>query len=471
MSEPTVLGEDELCVIAVIRPAMTKPSSATWHCSLSMHHLNDEDVGWASVAAADAGPASAAASSSSRAAPTKKRPGRPRKIPDHVVPHAAGHDVSVAPAVPSDVKPEVCATGKDSGRVVQAVWKAGQRILCRIGSLFQSRLWEVLNSEFRTRAGEPAQANARPAAEAPDSDSDDNPAKVLLTGTSILKVSVQQRVSGGKYLKSQQVLGRNEKRVACCVLNFAGLFTGFMMAKCCEKSSAPDSAWQIAALIKRRRYDETPTKLALKETDGNQSWQELGKKHATAQVAKVFQTELACGVVMYNSRTHEACLMKTTLPTMMACVDAATAENIRRVQLESESIVGSMDRFAEQAGRVFNIPVTDRASSNIKAERDISGARSNCINSHFLCWIHKASQIQNRQFSQTDSHVSGLLHCSLSQRGGGCRSTLRSILYQIIEERLQILLGDPPAKFTARCDAVLSLWLGYDIGSLAYRRK
>ena len=133
-----------------------------------------------------------------------------------------------------------------------------------------------------------------------------------------------------------------------------------------------------------------------------------------------------------------------------------------QVQQDAESVVAGLGEISRTAKHVFNLPVTDRASANLKAERDISSDGAGAINAHFLCRIHKASQIQNKQFELVAHHVSGLLHSALSMRGGGNRSTLRRILLQIIADRLVVHIGDPPEQYRSHREAIFDLFLNSD---------
>ena len=133
-----------------------------------------------------------------------------------------------------------------------------------------------------------------------------------------------------------------------------------------------------------------------------------------------------------------------------------------KVQLEAESVVAGLGAITNQAKHVFSLPVTDRASSNLKAEHDICADSRDCTYAHFLCRIHKASQIQTKQFDLVAHHVSGLLHTALSMRGGGNRRTLRKLLLEIIEDRLNVYIGEPPEQHRAHREAIFELFLDAD---------
>ena len=84
---------------------------------------------------------------------------------------------------------------------------------------------------------------------------------------------------------------------------------------------------------------------------------------------------------------------------------------------------------------------------------------SGATNSHFMCRIHKASQVQTKQFDLVSEHVSGLLHCALSMRGGGNRNTLRKMLFGIIQDKLVIHVGEPPEQYVSHRKAIFDLFL------------
>ncbi|CAE7686360.1 unnamed protein product [Symbiodinium sp. CCMP2592] len=274
----------------------------------------------------------------------------------------------------------------------------------------------------------------------------------------LLNISTQPKVlprAGNK-----ETLSLDEKRVATCSLQFAGQMVGFMMARCLEVTSLPNCNWKLVALLKRRRYDETPTRISLREKRSvRASEKEFGKQKVTTECAKVFQTELGLGLVLANKSSGQSLLMRFTMPTIMSCVDSASAENVKRAQLEAEALIASLDEIQSKVGHVFSLPCTDRASSNIKAEVDIGSQSASAVNCHFLCQVHKASQVQSKQFDHCERHISGLLHCALAMRGAGTRGELRKMLFEIIESRLSIHLGEAPPQYAEHRNCVLDLYV------------
>ena len=382
------------------------------------------DEGWASVAE----PAQSAAP------PAKRARGRPRKSAQQSVAATTCSGFSA-----SDVQ------GYAPGSVVDRLLAAGGNLLGSLGSLLQRRLWNGLCKHVSAPA-------------IPDKKPTDNPAAFLVESMPLLNISTQQQVM--PKAGSKDTLSLDEKRVASCSLLVAGHLVGFMMARCVEVTSLPSCPWNLLALVKRRRYDETPTRIALREKRNvRESQKEFGKQHVTTDVAKVFQTELSLGLVLANKSSGQSLLMRFSLPTIMSCVNSASAENVKRTQLETEALVACLPEIQRKVGNVYSLPCTDRATSNIKAEVDLGSQSSSSVNSHFLCQIHKASQVQSKQFEHVERHISGLLHCALSMRGGGARNELRKMLYDVIDSKLVIHLGEPPAHFAEHRNSVLDLYL------------
>ena len=413
--------------------------------------MADDDIGWGAVASGlvqeelrpNQGPL----------APKRAR-GRPKKVT--VVPAVA------APAPCEDVtQAAVLESSRSGNSVVQNLATRFRDAFTSVGSFFQVRLWETLSKYSAKAAPELPSANDSCSIA---SQNQANPASSLVDSVPILNLSTQQRIFDQG---SRQSVSRDEKRVAACALQFSGLLTGAMLARCASFASQPNSAWKCLAIIKRRRYDETPTRITVREEPFR--FEQLGKSQATAEVAKVFQTQFCCGMLLYNAATADSCLVKMALPSIMACVDSASAENIVRVQSEAESIVPSLQSLAQNTDVVFNIPVTDRASANIRAERELNATTPNGASTHFHCRVHKASQVQTKQFSHAELHVSGLLHVALSQRGGGARRALRNILHDIIKDRLNIYIGEAPDQYRAHREAVLNLNLGRNLQCLSHQ--
>ena len=339
--------------------------------------------------------------------------------------------------VPSPGPATVAAV--DSESVVHRLIEHGNALLCKIGSFFQRRLWDALRQNFsRGRAGHREE---------------DNPAVFLLKGVPLLNVATQQRVlplSG-----SQKTLSADEKRVASAALLISGHLSGFMLRTSAD--AARHNGWRVLALLKKRRYDETPTRISLRESSSSSSTRVVGKPSAVSETAKVFQTEVCAALLLAHAPSRRSFLMRVSLPTLTSVVDTASAENIKALQQEAENLIAGMSDL--QPELTISCPVTDRAAANIRAEKDMSSQSSSSVNCHCMCKIHKASQVQSVQFRHTDVHVSGMLHCALAQRGGGHRKALRKLLMDIIEERLSIRLGDPPDSFACHREAVLDLFL------------
>ena len=342
--------------------------------------------------------------------------GRPRKVTLPQVPAAsapeADEGLQLQPMGPRGLE-----------SVLQGLVAGAHAVLGAIGSLFQKRLWDVVCRPTSANAASSSIADC-----------------LFKEAAPILRIASQEKLQDEG---SRQTLARDEKRLACCGLHFSGQLTGLLLRKC----SRLGSDWKTAAVIKRRKYDETPTKIGLKETiEERQHLKTLQKTTAaaTVEVAKIFQSELSVGILLWNAKLQARSLVKVTLPMILHCVDSATAENIKRIQCEVESFVASLDTLELEADHVFSVPCTDRASANVKAEKDLTAAgAAGTVNRHFVCRIHKASQIQTKQFSLVENHVSGLLHCALSMRGGGVRKTLQRMLFDVIRERLVIRLGQP----------------------------
>ena len=244
--------------------------------------------------------------------------GRPRKPADVITSFGA-------PEVP-------CQTVADLPRL----FRDGHGVLSQMGSFLQRRLWSAL----RDCKGHERRL-------------EDNPAKFLLQRMPVLSISGQSALTDRS--GPQQTLARDERRVGCCGLLFSGHLSGWLLNKC-QRFATTASGWKLLGVLKRRRYDETPTKIAVRETAETT---DFGKPRAKAEVAKVFQTEFSLGLLMANTSQKRCCLLRLTLPTMMSCVDAATAENIKQVQCEAENLVAGLAEVTSKADFVFNLPCTD----------------------------------------------------------------------------------------------------------------
>ena len=225
----------------------------------------------------------------------KARRGRPPKER-----HPAGPGPGSAVGPPTDDRVRA-----PLANIAEALLTHCHSTMSSIGSFLQRRLWSGLK--------EGSQAEGRPA--------NDNPATFLLQKMPV--ISVAGHAFSGNISGSKQTLSRDERRVGCCSLHFAGHLAGLFLQQCANFTA---QGWQVLAVYKRRRYDETPTKIAIKESQTP----ETGDQHAKTEVAKIFQTELCIGVLMCHATKQRCSLMKVSLPTMMSCVDTASAANIKR---------------------------------------------------------------------------------------------------------------------------------------------
>ena len=237
--------------------------------------------------------------------------GRPRKVTLPQVPAAsapeADEGLQLQPMGPRGLE-----------SVLQGLVAGAHAVLGAIGSLFQKRLWDVVCRPTSANAASSSIADC-----------------LFKEAAPILRIASQEKLQDEV---SRQTLARDEKRLACCGLHFSGQLTGLLLRKC----SRLGSDWKTAAVIKRRKYDETPTKIGLKETiEERQHLKTLQKTTAaaTVEVAKIFQSELSVGILLWNAKLQARSLVKVTLPMILHCVDSATAENIKRIQCEVESFV------------------------------------------------------------------------------------------------------------------------------------
>eukprot|EP00971_Amphidinium_carterae_P228582 4533811-Amphidinium_carterae.1 len=114
---------------------------------------------------------------------------------------------------------------------------------------------------------------------------------------------------------------------------------------------------------------------------------------------------------------------------------------------------------------------TDRAGSNIAAEKQICATRAGkWLGHHLYCELHCLATVVKRSIDQLASEqVSGMLHLALSLRQGVALSVFRRSLQEVLEERLVLLHGHPPLEVVSHREQMMSIFLSHRGTSLLHQ--
>jgi hypothetical protein len=203
-----------------------------------------------------------------------------------------------------------------------------------------------------------------------------------------------------------------------------------------------NSALTGVMMTRNFQYDETPVTLRMGSTQSSQVEE--------TSVAKVAQIELELGLLLtgplLNGRRVFLC-GEVSVP--LQSVDRST----------SECLVFALDRAADLAcwddlhqyfHTCVDISTCDRASANLKAEREYVSRRPWCPRLTIPCEIHILSTVQckalNTNFSQD---VTGMVAAALAMQLAGSSKRFREIMTDLIARRIDIFRGagpEPPSS-------------------------
>ena len=203
------------------------------------------------------------------------------------------------------------------------------------------------------------------------------------------------------------------------------------------------------------RYDETPMRSRVREAftqlpsqlrRADSAAATLGvrdsavvKVSSVGAVAKIFQTEQSCGMVLKCGAEFV-----TVVIHGMTLLQALESTKSRVV------VAALMQRSAvSQAARAFPFRVrsscSDKASNNKLAERIIARTRSGWSHNHNDCDVHIVSTCYGKCFEVSfATEIQGLLHTAMSVRHGTYMTKLRQALYEEVYETLDMRYGEPP---------------------------
>ena len=238
-----------------------------------------------------------------------------------------------------------------------------------------------------------------------------------------------------------------------------------------------DHGFEGLLLIRKRRYDESPFQLRLREEKkstppgATASEQSVGK-------AKVMQSELGFAALMRRPKPgtvdeYEYQEVHGWCPTWLRVLDKTTKENIAHSQRKMLRLVPMPDSIPDSFGLLCDMVCADAYSANLAAEKGLQSEAPQWCKSHNFCLLHKAAAVQTAQFRLVQGHVSGLLSLSLSMQASGTTAALREALSGILQDKLRVRYGDPAPEYIRHQDALHNLFLpvGPDTDAALLRKR
>ena len=200
-------------------------------------------------------------------------------------------------------------------------------------------------------------------------------------------------------------------------------------------------------LVHKMRYDETPLKMKLQEY--NQFLAQEGQPlisgdQQESRYCKILRLEWELGFLIFDKATLKNKFVTLPIPLPLTAVSRNTAECLVKAIDQAMSRLPELTAFENDFEHVIRLAVIDRFSANYKAERHIRSRSSRMISTVFACDVHKMSGCIKKGLSLTDDTLSGLVNLGLALEGSGVLSQMRSILQEIFDEQLVVVIDHPP---------------------------
>lgn len=247
--------------------------------------------------------------------------------------------------------------------------------------------------------------------------------------------------------------------IAATLIEFCAFLWGIFLCYLQTLWSRPNSTTKPIAFIARLRYDETPTKVRVADLHKKVSvddiigftWEELSKSNvlpsaSTSLHAKVMQTELTLGVLMFDAQTSQHTIVKGIMPTRLYAVQTTSGKNTLECLRRTLNSVPGLHTFADDPAFVFSLrhSCTDRYLANMSAERGLQEEWSKQPLLHTFCDVHKLYSATRNSMALMDADISGLLALALGWSECGAVSTFKQALCKLFVKHLGIYYSTPP---------------------------
>ena len=219
---------------------------------------------------------------------------------------------------------------------------------------------------------------------------------------------------------------------------------------CCVGEMIDKEIWRPVLMVRRMRYDETPTRVRLpkdvsqpNEQSGKSGTEVVEKGTDVVEHAKVLQTEFILSFLVHDELRGNYNLLHASVPTTLQAVDRTTAENTR------SCLQSTMDRVPELRRVALKFPFrvhhacTDKYSANIKTEKAVKSDQPDFVKHHVFCSVHRLATSISAANSLFPDETAGILSVALACREVGAAGKLRDILRQIFQEKLVVRAAFP----------------------------
>ena len=170
------------------------------------------------------------------------------------------------------------------------------------------------------------------------------------------------------------------------------------------------------------------------------------RKETAPETAKIVQSELRVGMLLYHRSSKEYQFVTGLLPCTLDAVDRTTSEALHAVHKATYTLPGFGQHFMSLFRRNYVCHTQEKCSAN---EKQVNTARHEdklpgqtpVSRLSLACDVHRAATIATRAFDLTKDDVSGLIAFAITERGSGRLSSLREIVGELCVRRLRIVRG------------------------------
>ena len=237
---------------------------------------------------------------------------------------------------------------------------------------------------------------------------------------------------------SEARFGEKSAAVACSIHEMGSFLWGGMLLAI--QQGIESGRFKPLQIVRRFRYDETPLKSRVKLIDKSTAeFQQDSASHS-----KLMQSEFYLQLLIQDTARDQLFLLCGRLPTVLQAIERTTARCTKRCLVNIMCKIPLLDSVADLFPHKVHMSCTDRYAANILAEKSMKIDSPAWTRSQFFCDAHRIHQIQSSNLSLVPQDASGLLATALAQRDLGALATLRSLLRQILEERLEVCYDHPP---------------------------
>ena len=237
----------------------------------------------------------------------------------------------------------------------------------------------------------------------------------------------------------------------CAAVLGGNWLAGSLLA--CLDEMLKKKAWRPVLMVRRLRYDETPTRVRLpREVPEKGSLTTSVNSMGTSMVAsfdeekgddviehaKILQTEYQISFLVQDMVSKDYLLQTCKIPTSLQAMDRTTAEVTKACLTATMSRVPDLSRISKHFDFRVQHAATDKFSSNLKTERALKSEDPSWIKHHCFCSIHRLATAITASNSIFKEDTSGVLSVSLACREVGSAGKLRQILREIFKETLVI---------------------------------